>query len=96
ERVAALARHAPWPDRGRLRYTGSADGLIGLLAELAETVDGVRLHPLVLDEDLPVLSRLVVPALLRRHVVTRPLAGASLRANLGLDRPANIFQGTIR
>jgi hypothetical protein len=96
ERVAALARHAPWPDRGRLRYTGSADGLIGLLTDLAEIVDGVRLHPLVLDEDLPVLSRLVVPALLRRRIGTRPLAGASLRTNLGLDRPANLFRGTIR
>jgi hypothetical protein len=93
ERVAALG---PWPDRDRLRYTGSADGLIGLLADLAELVDGVRLHPLVLDEDLPVLSRLVVPALLRRRIVTRPLPGASLRTNLGLDRPANRFQGTIQ
>jgi alkanesulfonate monooxygenase SsuD/methylene tetrahydromethanopterin reductase-like flavin-dependent oxidoreductase (luciferase family) len=96
ERIAALARHAPWPDRGRVRYTGTPEGLVGLLGDLAGTVDGVRLHPLVLDEDLPVLSRLVVPALLRRRIVTRPLPGASLRTNLGLQRPANLFQGTSR
>src|SRR5205823_4883130 len=101
-RIAALERHAGWPDRGRSRYTGPADGLVALLAELAGIVDGVRLHPLVLDEDLPVLSRLVLPALLRRRIAARPLPGASLRGTLGLDRPANRYehpaatQGTSR
>ncbi|WP_141208746.1 LLM class flavin-dependent oxidoreductase [Streptomyces griseorubiginosus] len=91
ERVADLERHAPWSDRGKLRHIGSADQLVALLTELSRHVDGVRLHPLVLDEDLPVLSGLVVPALSARRLVTRPLPGTSLRSTLGLERPANRF-----
>ena len=90
-RVADLEAHAPWPDRGRLRHIGSAGQLVSLLGELSRHVDGVRLHPLVLDEDLPVLSRLVLPALAERRLVTRPLPGTSLRTTLGLARPANRF-----
>jgi alkanesulfonate monooxygenase SsuD/methylene tetrahydromethanopterin reductase-like flavin-dependent oxidoreductase (luciferase family) len=91
ERVADLERHAPWRDRGRLRHIGSADQLVALLGELSRHVDGVRLHPLVLDEDLAVLSRLVLPALTERRLVARPLPGTSLRSTLGLQRPANRF-----
>jgi alkanesulfonate monooxygenase SsuD/methylene tetrahydromethanopterin reductase-like flavin-dependent oxidoreductase (luciferase family) len=92
ERLADLERHSPWPDRGRLRHIGSPEGLITLLGELAGVVDGVRLHPLVLDEDLAVLSRLVLPALLRERTIARPLAGTPLRGTLGLDRPASRFE----
>ena len=68
ERVADLEHHAPWADRGRLRYVGSAAGLAALLERLRGVVDGVRLHPLVMDEDLAELSRLVLPHLFeRRH-----------------------------
>ncbi|MGW7545218.1 LLM class flavin-dependent oxidoreductase [Streptomyces sp. NPDC054770] len=91
ERVADLARYAPWTDRGRLRHVGSADGLVAVLDELSRHVDGVRLHPLVLDEDLPVVSRLVLPALSERRLTARPLPGTSLRSALGLERPANRF-----
>jgi alkanesulfonate monooxygenase SsuD/methylene tetrahydromethanopterin reductase-like flavin-dependent oxidoreductase (luciferase family) len=91
QRIADLG---PWPERGRIRYAGPADGLVRLLTDLAGAVDGVRLHPLVLDEDLAVLSRLVVPALLRARVAERPVAGASLRTTLGLARPASRFQET--
>lgn len=91
DRVADLDRHGPRPEHGRLRHTGSAESLVALLTELAGAVDGVRLHPLVLDEDLAVLSRLVVPALLRTGVVIRPVAGQTLRTALGLERPANRF-----
>ncbi|MFJ4989636.1 LLM class flavin-dependent oxidoreductase [Streptomyces sp. NPDC088732] len=94
ERVADLERHAPWADRGRLRHIGSADGLVTLLAGLRGLVDGVRLHPLVLDEDLAVLSRLVVPALSERRLAARPLPGGSLRSALGLERPANRYATT--
>jgi hypothetical protein len=87
-----LAELGPWPDGGRLRYVGAATGLVGMLTELAGVVDGVRLRPLVLDEDLAVLSRLVVPALVRNRTVARPVPGASLRTTLGLPRPANRFQ----
>jgi alkanesulfonate monooxygenase SsuD/methylene tetrahydromethanopterin reductase-like flavin-dependent oxidoreductase (luciferase family) len=91
ERVADLERHAPWSERGRLRHIGSAAGLAALLRELRGVVDGVRLHPLVLDEDLPELSRLVLPHLFERRDAVRPLPGASLRTHLGLDRPANRY-----
>ncbi|MFD5407589.1 LLM class flavin-dependent oxidoreductase [Streptomyces griseorubiginosus] len=91
ERVADLERHKPWRDSGKLRHIGSADQLVSLLVELSRHVDGVRLHPLVLDEDLSVLSGLVVPALSARRLVTRPLPGTSLRSTLGLARPANRF-----
>ncbi|SMF73778.1 LLM class flavin-dependent oxidoreductase [Streptomyces sp. Amel2xC10] len=95
DRVADLARHAPWADAGRLRYTGSAAGLIALLGELAGVVDGVRLHPLVLDEELPVLSRLVIPALVERRLAVRPLPAATLRTHLGLERPANRYATAV-
>ncbi|MFD8217310.1 LLM class flavin-dependent oxidoreductase [Streptomyces sp. NPDC059697] len=91
ERVADLERHAPWTDGGRLRHIGSAAGLATLLEQLRGVVDGVRLHPLVLDEDLPELSRLVLPHLFERRHAVRPLPGASLRTHLGLDRPANRY-----
>ncbi|MDQ0752702.1 hypothetical protein QF034_006933 [Streptomyces africanus] len=41
---------------------------------------GVRLHPLVLDEDLPVLSGLVLPTRSERRLFTRRLPGTSLRS----------------
>ncbi|MDX3130208.1 LLM class flavin-dependent oxidoreductase [Streptomyces europaeiscabiei] len=91
ERVVDLEHHAPWADRGRLRHIGSAAGLAALLERLRGVVDGVRLHPLVLDEDLPELSRLVLPHLFERRHAVRPLPGASLRTHLGLDRPANRY-----
>ena len=91
ERVAELDRYEAWPDRGRLRYVGSAEGLVALIGELAGVVDGVRLHPLVLDEDIAVLSRLVLPALFRGRTAARPLPGASLRSALDLPRPENRF-----
>ena len=91
DRVADLGQCTPWPDRGRPRYLGAAEGLVRLLTDLAGRVDGVRLHPLVLDEDLGVLSRLVLPALSLANVVARPVAGTSLRTTLGLPRPANRF-----
>ncbi|MER7948646.1 LLM class flavin-dependent oxidoreductase [Streptomyces sp. NPDC096079] len=92
ERIADLERHAPWeggPDR--LRYSGPAAGLVELLTELGGHVDGVRLRPLVLDEDLAVLSRLVLPELFVRRIAARPLPGTTLRTSLGLPRPLSRF-----
>ncbi|WP_328940506.1 LLM class flavin-dependent oxidoreductase [Streptomyces sp. NBC_00250] len=96
ERIADLERYAPWTARpDRLRYTGPASGLVSLLAELSGRVDGVRLRPLVLDEDLAVLSRLVLPELFLRRIAARPLPGATLRASLGLTRPLSRFTTDI-
>jgi hypothetical protein len=91
DRVAALGEHAAWPDRGRLRHVGGAEGLVRLLTELARHVDGVRIHPLVIDEDLAVLSKLVIPRLAVERISTRPIPGRSLRSTLGLERPVNQF-----
>ncbi len=82
------------PATGRPRHVGSAAALVEWLTELAGQVDGVRLHPLVLDEDLPVLSARVLPALFEARIATRPRDGASLRSTLGLARPANRFEVT--
>lgn len=95
ERLAALDAHTAWPGTGRPRHVGSAAALVERLTELAGQVDGVRLHPLVLDEDLPVLSARVLPALFESRIATRPRDGATLRATLGLARPANRFE-TVR
>ncbi|HEY2695667.1 MAG TPA: LLM class flavin-dependent oxidoreductase [Pseudonocardiaceae bacterium] len=99
DRVAQLDRFTAFPARNRLRYTGSAEGFVALLTDLAGVVDGVRLHPLVLDDDLAVLSRLVLPALFRARIASRPLPGATLRDTLGLPRPDNRYataQGNAR
>ncbi|MEU2100927.1 MULTISPECIES: LLM class flavin-dependent oxidoreductase [unclassified Nocardia] len=80
--------------RSRLAFSGSAGELTDLLTELSAHLDGVRLHLAVIDEDLPVLAREVVPALLRTGVAHRPIPGSTLRANLGLHRPANRYATT--
>jgi hypothetical protein len=71
---------------------------VALLANLAtpgpdgeRPVDGVRLLPAVLDVDLPVLARDVLPALRAARLTAAPRPGATLRAALGLPRPANRY-----
>ncbi|MGQ4618567.1 LLM class flavin-dependent oxidoreductase [Nocardia sp. R7R-8] len=79
---------------GRLAFSGSPGELTDLLTELSAHLDGARLHLAVIDEDLPVFAREVLPALLRTGVARRPIPGSTLRANLGLDRPANRYTTT--
>ncbi|WP_246023597.1 LLM class flavin-dependent oxidoreductase [Nocardia yunnanensis] len=76
---------------GRLTFSGTAADLVGLLTQLSEVADGVRLHPTAVDADLPVLAHYVLPALLRSGLAHRPVPGSTLRANLGLPRPANRY-----
>jgi alkanesulfonate monooxygenase SsuD/methylene tetrahydromethanopterin reductase-like flavin-dependent oxidoreductase (luciferase family) len=90
ERLAALDQH----ERGqssRLEYAGPATGFAELLTDLAAHTDGVRLFPTVIDEDLPILARYVLPALFKSGIAHRPIPGSSLRGNLGLARPANRY-----
>ncbi|MFD6893998.1 LLM class flavin-dependent oxidoreductase [Rhodococcus sp. NPDC060086] len=94
QRLAELDGHTPWPLGDRLRYVGSADGLIGLLADLIGRVDGVRLHPAVLATDLPILEHHVLPELSRRRSLVVPHPDSSLRRALGLTRPSSIFART--
>ncbi|MEU4385392.1 LLM class flavin-dependent oxidoreductase [Promicromonospora sp. NPDC023805] len=87
----------PW-GTGALRHVGSAASLVALLIKLAtpgsdgrRPVDGVRLLPAVLDVDLPVLARDVLPALRAARLTAAPRPGATLRDALGLPRPANRY-----
>jgi alkanesulfonate monooxygenase SsuD/methylene tetrahydromethanopterin reductase-like flavin-dependent oxidoreductase (luciferase family) len=93
ERVAQLDAHTTW-DSPRARYTGPAEGLVELLAEVLSVADGVRLHPAVLDVDLDELSRRVLPALRRRGALVPVVQDATFRDLLGLDRPANRYAHT--
>jgi len=94
DRLADLDRHAPARSTAGLSFAGSAAELVALLTGLASHLDGVRLRPAVIDEDLPVLARLVLPALIRAGVAHRPVPGSTLRAELGLSRPANRYAVT--
>jgi alkanesulfonate monooxygenase SsuD/methylene tetrahydromethanopterin reductase-like flavin-dependent oxidoreductase (luciferase family) len=90
-RRADLDQHAKANTTGRLSFSGAPAELARLITELAHHVDGVRLHPAVIDEDLPALARFVLPTLFRSGVAHRPVPGSTLRATLGLARPINQF-----
>ncbi|WP_330256314.1 LLM class flavin-dependent oxidoreductase [Nocardia sp. NBC_00565] len=91
ERLAELNEHTPADPGSRLSFEGAPADLVRLVTELSHHVDGVRLHPAVIDEDLPALARYVLPALFRSGVTHRPVPGSTLRANLGLARPINRY-----
>lgn len=97
-RLAELDAAGSWAQGDALRHVGSAARLLALLVELADdpTVAGVRLLPAVLDADLPVLAREVLPALRADRRTAAPRSGATLRDHLGLTRPANRFAGAAR
>ena len=85
-----------WPPTGRLRHTGAADGLIALLAGLAASVDGVRLHVAELDVDLEEVGRAVLPALREWIGFRSPRPGETLRDTLGLERPISRYAAAVR
>jgi len=89
DRLDALNRDEHAAASPRLQYIGTTEGLVALLTEIAVHADGVRLFPTVIDEDLPVLARYVLPALFTSGVAHRPVPGSSLRGNLGLTRPVS-------
>ncbi|PRY11050.1 LLM class flavin-dependent oxidoreductase [Kineococcus rhizosphaerae] len=91
DRLTALDADATAPDRGRIRWSGSGEGFARYLSDLAGSVDGVRVHAAVLDEDLRTLLRTTFPALRVARLLQPPTAGATLRSTLGLARPANQF-----
>ncbi|MBO1739226.1 LLM class flavin-dependent oxidoreductase [Leifsonia sp. TF02-11] len=91
DRVKALDARAPWPTR-RARYIGTADGLIDLLVPLASVVDGIRLHPAVLDIDLAEFAFAVAPRIRDRVPLAIPRPGDTLRATLGLPDAVNRYQ----
>jgi alkanesulfonate monooxygenase SsuD/methylene tetrahydromethanopterin reductase-like flavin-dependent oxidoreductase (luciferase family) len=91
DRLATLNQHQRAAQHQRLQYVGATSGFVELLTDLAPHTDGVRLFPTVIDEDLPVLARFVLPALFKSGLAHRPVPGSSLRGNLGLARPVNRY-----
>lgn len=90
-RLAGLEARAPWTG-SRARYVGAAEPLAGLLAALAAVIDGVRLHPAVLDADLPELGAAVLPLLRGTTELATTHPGGSLRDALGLPAAVNRYQ----
>ncbi|MCW2603145.1 MAG: hypothetical protein JWN61_1280 [Pseudonocardiales bacterium] len=90
-RLAELDESTTWRDDAKLRYIGSATGLVDLLTSLSGIVDGVRLHLAVHAIDLPILAEQVLPALTAAGVHRAPQAGDTLRQTLGLSRPISRF-----
>ncbi len=91
DRLAELDDHTATEPPVRLHFSGSPADLVDLLIRLSRHADGVRLHPAVIDEDLPILARAVLPRLFRAGIAHRPVPGSTLRDNLGLARPANRY-----
>lgn len=90
QRLAALDATAAWQSPHAL-FAGSAPELIDYLAELLRVADGVRLHPGVIDVDLPELAQLVLPELRRRGLLAPNIPDTSFRHRLGLRRPRSRY-----
>ncbi|WP_107430434.1 LLM class flavin-dependent oxidoreductase, partial [Streptomyces bobili] len=73
-------------------FAGTPVQLADLLQELAqEGLTGFRLRPAVVGHDLPAITRGLVPELQRRGAFRRAYEADTLRALLGLPRPANRY-----
>jgi len=90
DRLGALDAATPW-NSGRARFVGTAEGLADLLEELLALADGVRLHPAVLDVELPELSALTLPVLRSRGLLRIAAPGDTFRSVLGLERAVNRY-----
>lgn len=93
DRVRALDAHAPWTPP-HAAAIGAAEHVVDLLAAVASVADGVRIHPAVLDVDLPELTYAVIPALRDRIELSLPRPGDSLRRTLGLPAAIDRYQET--
>jgi alkanesulfonate monooxygenase SsuD/methylene tetrahydromethanopterin reductase-like flavin-dependent oxidoreductase (luciferase family) len=89
-------------DRAGAEFTSDAAVFAGTAAELADLVanwhaagvSGVRLRPGTLPGDLRAITRELVPELRRRNLFRSGYAERTLRARLGLTRPANRYATT--
>jgi alkanesulfonate monooxygenase SsuD/methylene tetrahydromethanopterin reductase-like flavin-dependent oxidoreductase (luciferase family) len=97
--ATAVARRARLDDRAGEQYASDAlafTGTPGQLADLlldwqAAGVTGFRLRPAAIPHDLHQVTRALVPELRRRGPFRREYQSASLRAHLGLARPASRY-----
>ncbi|MFI1652901.1 LLM class flavin-dependent oxidoreductase [Streptomyces avidinii] len=90
ERLDALAG-LPYGGRGTV-FTGSPGQLADLLLGRREVgLSGFLLRPGVIAQDLPAITRGLVPELQRRGAFRRAYEAGTLRGLLGLDRPAHRY-----
>jgi alkanesulfonate monooxygenase SsuD/methylene tetrahydromethanopterin reductase-like flavin-dependent oxidoreductase (luciferase family) len=98
---AAAADKATLDDRAGETFTtdafefvGTPSGLVDMLAEWSESVDGVLLRPLVLPLGLTQLVDGVMPELRRRGLARAEPPEPTLRGRFGLARPRNRYAGS--
>ncbi|MGC5287508.1 LLM class flavin-dependent oxidoreductase [Micromonospora sp. DT231] len=99
--TSALARHrgARLDELHGAEFTSDAAVFAGTPGQLADVlaewhragVDGFRLRPAVLPDDLTAVTRAVVPALRDRGLFRADYPAGSLRDLLGLPRPASRY-----
>ncbi|MDR7275748.1 LLM class flavin-dependent oxidoreductase [Catenuloplanes atrovinosus] len=76
-------------------FAGTPGELADLLAEWhAAGLDGFRLRPGVLPDDLVVIARELTAQLRARGLFRHEYPGTTLRATLGLERPASRYAGS--
>lgn len=93
DRKARLDTLAPFPSDA-LTFTGTPAQLADLVQEWhVAGLAGVRLRPAVLDHDLPLITRGLVPELQRRGAFRTSYEATTLRGHFGLPRPANRYAG---
>lgn len=86
DRLTGLARHGRWEPETALA-AGDTDRVVDVLAKVLAVADGVRLHPAVIDQDLPELAAAVLPALRRRVPLAELPIGGTFRDLLQLPHP---------
>lgn len=80
-------------------FAGTVDDLVDLLLDLQSAgagLTGFRLRPGALPHDLVAITRGLVPRLQARGVFRHGYGEETLRARLGLGRPANRYVGVAR
>ncbi|WP_411102517.1 LLM class flavin-dependent oxidoreductase [Streptomyces sp. cmx-4-9] len=91
DRLDARALQVPY-SAGTAVFTGTSGQLADLLQEWRGVgLSGFRLHPGVTAQDLPAITRTLVPELQRRRLFRRAYEADTLRGLLGLDRPAGRY-----
>ncbi|MBY6680414.1 LLM class flavin-dependent oxidoreductase [Rhodococcus sp. BP-316] len=70
----------------------AAAALVERIAALDDAIGGIRLRPDLIDDDLRVAARYVLPQLFERDLAHRPVPATTLRSTLGLARPVNRFE----
>ncbi|MDQ3406304.1 MAG: FMNH2-dependent monooxygenase, partial [Actinomycetota bacterium] len=99
DRATARDRKARLDEMAHAEFSSDAPVFIGTPSELADVLvawqqaglSGFRLRPGALPHDLTAITRALVPELRARDAFRDRYEPGSLRARLGLTRPANRF-----